>query len=86
MTATNKNHIPHFASIQEEAEFWDTHDTTDYETEFKPIKVQFAKRLSEGITIRFAPDDLIEIRRRASKKGVGATTLVRMWVREHLAQ
>ena len=51
--------IPEFHSIQEEAEFWDTHDTTDFEDEFKPVKVRFAKNLSEGITIRLDPETLV---------------------------
>ena len=36
-----KSRIPEFKTIEEEAEFWDTHDTTDYEDEFKPVKVRF---------------------------------------------
>ena len=95
-----KKPIPDFASIQEEAEFWDTHDTTDY-FEDEPIEVKFAddfksvyvkgtkvrdalnrqlKQASQGITVRFQPDTLAELRRRAARKGIGATTLVRMLV------
>lgn len=44
--------LPDFQSRQEMAEFWDTHDFTDYTGEFKPVKIRFAKKLSEGITIR----------------------------------
>jgi predicted DNA binding CopG/RHH family protein len=79
-----KRRIPEFRSIEEEAEFWDTHDTTDFEEEFKPAKVRFAKNLSEGITIRLDPQTLTELRTRAHEKGVGPTTLARMWILEHL--
>jgi hypothetical protein len=48
--------------IEEEAEFWDTHSTADYEVEFKPIKVRLAKNLSQGITIRLDEDTLAELR------------------------
>jgi len=55
-----KRRIPEFKSIEEEAEFWDTHDTTEFEEEFKPVTVRFAKNLSEGLTIRLDPQALSE--------------------------
>jgi predicted DNA binding CopG/RHH family protein len=76
--------IPEFHSIEEEAEFWDTHDTTDFEDEFKPVKVRFARNLSEGITIRLDAETLAQLRTQAHEKGIGPTTLARMWILEHL--
>lgn len=81
-----KTRIPEFASIEEEAEFWDTHDTTNYEDEFKPVRVRFAKNLSEGITIRFDAKTLADLRARAHEKGIGPTTLARMWIMERLRE
>ena len=81
---TTKKHIPEFSSIEEEAAFWDTHSTADYEGEFKPVRVRFAKKLSEGLTIRLDPDTLAKVRTEAEEKGIGATTLIRMWVLEHV--
>lgn len=81
---STKSRIPIFKSVEEEAEFWDTHDTTDFEEEFKPVKVRFAKNLSQGLTIRLDPETLEKLRREANEKGIGPTTLVRMWVMEHL--
>jgi predicted DNA binding CopG/RHH family protein len=78
--------IPEFSSREEEAEFWDTHDITDYLDELKPVKVRFAKNLSEGITIRLDPDTLEQLRTKAHEKGIGPTTLARMWILEHLRQ
>ena len=79
-----KTRIPAFESVEEEARFWDTHDTTDFEDEFKPVKVRFAKNLSHGLTIRLDPETLDQLRKEAGDKGIGPTTLVRMLVREHL--
>ena len=76
--------IPVFGSRQDEAEFWDSHDITDYLDELRPIKVRFAKNLSEGITIRFDPETLDRLRQEAKKKGIGPTTLARMWILERL--
>jgi predicted DNA binding CopG/RHH family protein len=78
--------IPHFESVEEEAAFWETHDIADYWEEAKPVKVRFAKNLSEGLHIRLDPESLKELRTLAHEKGIGPTTLVRMWVMEHLRE
>ncbi len=84
MTAKSENsRIPKFKSIAEEAGFWDTHETTDFESEFRPIEVRFAKNLTGNLHVRFEPDDVTKIRQQAKKQGIGPTRLVRMWVREH---
>jgi predicted DNA binding CopG/RHH family protein len=86
-----KDPIPHNASREELAKFWDTHDFTDYLDELKPIKVKFAKKLSEeklseGVTVRLDPETLAKVHKQAKKKGLGATTLIRMWLLEHLEE
>jgi hypothetical protein len=78
--------IPEFATLEEEAAFWDTHSTADYEGEFKPVRVRFGKRLSSGVTIRLDPDTLQNLRAVAQESGIGPTTLIRMWVLERLKQ
>lgn len=81
-----KSRIPEFTTREEEAKFWDTHNITDYWDEFKPVGVRFAKNLSKGITIRLNPETLAELRARAKAKGIGPTTLARMWILEHLRE
>jgi len=78
------NKIPMFKTIQEEAEFWDTHDTTDFEDEFKPVKVSYKPKMEQGITVRFPIDDLQKLRAIANRKRVGVTTLIRMLSLEFL--
>ena len=79
-----KEPIPDFKSIEEEAEFWDTHDTADYEDEFRPVKVRFAKRLSDGITVYLEPDTLAALRTAAEKQGTVAAVLAKAWITERL--
>jgi hypothetical protein len=81
-----KDPIPEFASREEEAEFWDTHSLADYWDEFKPVRVRFAKNLSEGITIRLDPETLRQVRVLAKEKGIGPTVLIRMWIMERLKE
>ena len=79
-----KSRIPDFKSRQEMAEWWDTHNLADYQDEFKTVKVSVAKNLSEGITVRLDPNTLTKLRSKAHKKGIGPTTLARMWIMENL--
>lgn len=73
------------ATREELAKFWDTHSLADYWDEFRPVKVRFAKNLSQGITIRFDEKTLSKLRIKAQKKGIGPTTLARMWILDRLA-
>ena len=79
---SHKKPLPNFKNRGEMAKWFDSHDMTDYD--FKPLKATFAKNLSEGITIRFDQPTLHKLREIAHGKGVGPTTLARMWVLEHL--
>lgn len=79
-----KSRIPEFKNREEEAKFFETHSIADYQDEFKTVKVRFAKNLSEGLHIRLDPETLTKLRVEAKEKGIGPTTLVRMWVKEQL--
>lgn len=78
--------IPAFQNIEEEAAFWDTHSFTDFEEELRPVEVRVSKHLSAPLSVRLNPQDRAEIVRLAETKGVGPSTLIRMWVKEHLRQ
>lgn len=45
MNAKKKNKIPKFKSFKEEAQFWDSHDFTDYLSDLKPTRVIFSSGL-----------------------------------------
>lgn len=76
-----KTPIPKFKSSEEEAEFWDVHDATDYFT-FKRHRV----KLTRGITVRLDDQTLAAIERRAQEQGIGPSTLVRVWLRERVSK
>jgi CopG antitoxin of type II toxin-antitoxin system len=81
-----RDSIPeHFTSIEDAAEFWDSHDLGDYwdltrEAEFEvnvqrrvfltALEPELAKRLTES----------------ARKQGVSAETLINVWLSEKLAE
>ena len=78
--------IPQFKSLDDEAQFWDTHDTTDFEGEFQPVSIRFTGLVERGLTIRLQTDDFHNLKHLAQQKGIGVSSLVRMWVKERLAQ
>ena len=91
MKIKHKNHtndteqaIPEFASLEEEAEFWDTHNMSDHWDKLKPVRLKVAKNLSRGITIRFDEETLRKLRENAHEKGMGPTTYARMLIMEQL--
>jgi len=82
--AGRPSRIPEFATKEEEAAWWDSHDFTDYLDELEPVKIRFAKHLSAPLTVRLDPADRAELTRRAQEQGIGPSTLIRMWVKERL--
>ena len=50
------------------------------------VQLEVKKPLDKVIPIRLSADKWEEIRQEAKELGVGPTTLVRMWVLDHLRQ
>jgi len=80
--------LPQFASEQEKAEFWATHDSTEYLDDTEPVDVTFvdARPPKKQISLRLDADVIAELKAVARSKGIGYQTLIRMWVMERLAQ
>jgi predicted DNA binding CopG/RHH family protein len=80
--------LPTFANEQEEAEFWATHDSMQYQEDSEAVEVTFedARPRKTQISLRLDAESIAELRAVARRKGVGYQTLIRMWVVERLAQ
>jgi hypothetical protein len=78
--------MPDFTSREEEAAFWDTHDVTDYLDELRPVRVTPMPGLSRGMTVRLDPEDRAALGKLAAARGIGPSTLVRMWIKERLRE
>lgn len=79
--------IPAFQSIQEEAEFWDSHDLTDYLDELEIIQAEYQPQRGETktvMTIRVAPSLKQQIEAIARSYDIPASSLVRMWIVEKI--
>jgi hypothetical protein len=77
--------VPAVDSIEEEAEFWDTHDLTDLIKEgAEEIELVLGPDFGSPLPVRLAPNDRKELDRRAGDMGVEPSTLARMWIEERL--
>jgi len=72
-----------FKDRGKEARFWEK-NYRQTRKDGKPIKVKFAKDLSETINIRLDSRTLKLVRNEAREKGLGPTQLIRMWVMERI--
>ena len=80
--------LPKFANAQEEADFWDTHDSTAFLGATEPVAVTFvdARPTKQQISLRLEPAVIEQLKKVARTKGVGYQTMIRMWVMERLEQ
>lgn len=80
--------LPQFASEQEEAEFWATHNSTQYLDDTEPVDVTFVdvRPPKKQISLRLDADTIDKLKAVAQRRGIGYQTLIRMWVMERLAQ
>ncbi len=79
-----RSKIPRFKSLEEEAEFWDTHDTTEFEDEFVEVRVKVARPLTHILAVRLDAKTIDRLATVGRKKGIGPSTLARMWLLERL--
>ncbi len=76
--------IPEFATREEEAEFWDTHDFADYWDELEPANLEASPDVASSILVSLDGDSLSQIYRHADANGVDAESLVGTWILERL--
>lgn len=75
-----------FDSFEEMADFWDTHDVTDYAEYLVPVEMTIAAhpRSEYIITLSNAEDDLLQ--KATEREGVALTALINAWVQEKLQE
>ena len=74
-----------FNSLEEAGEFWDTHDTTDYEEYMIPVhfEVDLKRSVHE---VRVAHDVLREVTNIARKHGLKTETLINVWLQQKVSE
>ena len=78
--------IPKFKTRDEAAEFWDTHSPLEY-GEWKEVqRFEVARPLGHILGVRLDAKTIDRLAAVGRKKGIGASTLARMWLLERLEQ
>ena len=72
-----------FDSYEEAAEFWDTHDTTDYPDAFRTIELESEFR-SRHYEVELEEEVIRKLRAQARQKGVSISRLASDLLREQL--
>jgi len=81
----SRGKIPSFANIEEEAEFWVTHDSTDYLDDIEPIWP--TRQQSEWrLIVSLSEEELRALDTAANEQGVDSPTLAQRWISERLKQ
>ena len=79
----NRTNIPQTDSIQELADFWDTHDLTDFEDELEEVDEPVFE-LSAQLLVALAPGELETLNALAQLRGISPENLIREWVVERI--
>ncbi len=73
-----------FTSYEEAAEFWDTHDTTDYPDAFHTVDVEETELRQRHYEVEIDQALVEVLRRRAREQGIDMSRLVSDMLREHI--
>ncbi len=87
-TVAKPSRIPTFRSVEEAAEFWDIHDSAEFEEDWEEVgeDIRFVvTRPGEGIlSLGLDEKTLATLAERARFEGVSVSALVRRWVLERI--
>ncbi len=79
----NCREIPQIDSIQELANFWDTHDLTDFEDDLEEVEEPVFELQTELI-VPLQPEELEALTILAKTRDTSPVNLIREWVLEHI--
>ncbi|MDQ2808289.1 MAG: BrnA antitoxin family protein [Chloroflexota bacterium] len=77
--------LPEFKSEEEEAEFWDTHDSTEYFEDMPEVDIRFVFTQPRAVPVHLAGAPWIQLQLLAIAQGMTPQTLLQQWVLERLA-
>ena len=78
--------IPAFQDIEEEAEFWDTHEVTDHNPDGWSVQPIAQAELDEWLTFRLVADEREALAQQARERGMDTSALVTVWLKDRLRQ
>ena len=77
--------MPNSDSIHELAQFWDSHDLTEFEDQLEEVtETLFERKPETVIRVHFQRQEFDLLRQMAKAQGTDFATLIRLWVLERL--
>ncbi|MBX3055161.1 MAG: hypothetical protein KF770_01695 [Anaerolineae bacterium] len=83
MDESNKSTLSQAQSLAEMADFWDTHDATEFDDQTYEVDMEFDLKTRRHY-IAIDPDLLIRLRSEAKHRGLSAESLANLWLQERL--
>ena len=80
-----KSKLPKTDSIQKLAEFWDSHDLTDFEDELEEVTEPVFVR-GTAIKVPLESSEVESVEQMAHAKGVSREELIRSWVVQKISR
>jgi len=77
----NTNKIPQTDSVQELAQFWDTHDLTDFEEQLEEVTEQVFDR-EKIVQVHLPTKEAETVESMARSQGINPSDLIRAWIME----
>ena len=81
--ATNISSLSQARSIEEMAEFWDTHDATDFNDQTYEVAMEFDLQ-TRGHYLAIDPDLVSRLREEAQTRGINVESLANLWLQEKM--
>ncbi len=78
------NTIPAFASLEDEAAFWNTHSTEEFADAWEPAVLEFVRPLQHGIEVWFDAATIQRLFEIARARGDQPSELAARWITEAL--
>jgi len=77
--------ISHARTLEEMADFWDTHSLADYEEQTYEVEMTFDPSARRTM-VNIEPELMADILRVARERRVSAQTLINVWLRQYVDQ
>lgn len=78
-----KMKLPKTDSIQELAQFWNTHDLTDFEDELEEVDEPIFER-EAVVTVHLDPEEALILKSLAKSRGISYSNLIHEWIAERI--
>ncbi len=77
--------IPEFKTLEEAADYWDTHSFADHLEDTEPVEIEVCLD-KRRIFLEIDPDISEKLKKIAQKKGQSYNKLINSWIREKIVQ